>query len=539
MATLQEIETALRNADAAGDTEAAKTLANAYRAAQTRAAGATPNASATEGMSGTEKFLAGAGKGMSDLYQGGKQFLGFGNQAQIDEEKRLSRPLMDTGAGAVGNAVGTMAAAIPTVAIPGANTVLGASAIAGGLGAMQPVATGESRMTNAATSAALGGASQYGLGKVADFLAKRAGAAGEAMGALQSNNAARDATAQAARDAGYVIPPTQTNPNVINRALEGLAGKITTGQQSSIKNQKITNDLIRADFPTLPPDMPVSKEALAAVRQEAGKVYDSVKKAGYFISDNEYQAARQSLGRDYQALLKEFPEMANAEIGKLQDALNKKSMSAPAAVELIKDLRYKGHRNSANFADPEKAALGTAQLDAASAIEDLMARNLQKRGMGDLAQQFKDARVTIAKAHTAESVLNEQTGDFSAKGLAKILKKDKPLSGGMQKSAEFARAFPTAAQDITSSMPGVSPLDYAASLGAGALGSVTGNPMLMAAPLSRPLARSAILSSKYQGLLGAPSYSPGMATTLPPEVLKRLEKLGAGGLLGAAYANQQ
>ena len=49
------------------------------------------------------------------------------------------------------------------------------------------------------------------------------------------------AAIQAARSQGYVIPPTQANPTLGNRLLEGMAGKLTTAQNASAANQGVTN----------------------------------------------------------------------------------------------------------------------------------------------------------------------------------------------------------------------------------------------------------------------------------------------------------
>jgi hypothetical protein len=113
----------------------------------------------TEGMSNTEKFLAGTGKGFVDLYRGGKQLVGLGNQQEIDDAKRLDAPLMKTGAGITGNIVGNVAALAPAVMIPGVNTYLGASALGAGSGLLNPIGSDESSVFEGkAKSAAIGGA---------------------------------------------------------------------------------------------------------------------------------------------------------------------------------------------------------------------------------------------------------------------------------------------------------------------------------------------------------------------------------------------
>lgn len=126
----------------------------------------SPPIDPTEGMSGLDKFLAGTGKGFVDLARGtgqliregaeavspsGKSFsdsLGLPTRQDIDESKRLDAPLMNTGAGIAGNIVGNIAAAVPAMAIPGANTIVGGGLIGSATGALQPVGESGSRTDN-------------------------------------------------------------------------------------------------------------------------------------------------------------------------------------------------------------------------------------------------------------------------------------------------------------------------------------------------------------------------------------------------------
>lgn len=76
------------------------------------------------GMSGTEKFLAGAGKSVSNVLTGLGQVAGIGDSAEeVDEMKRRDAPLMRTGAGVAGNIAGYA----PLMFVPGANTYGGAA----------------------------------------------------------------------------------------------------------------------------------------------------------------------------------------------------------------------------------------------------------------------------------------------------------------------------------------------------------------------------------------------------------------------------
>lgn len=119
----------------------------------------------TQGMSGTEKFLAGAGKAFTDIGRGVGQIAGVVPQSSVDESRALDAPLMKTGAGIGGNVVGNMAAFAPTMFIPGANTYTGAATLGATMGALAPTATGESRLLNAGIGAGAGLAGQ-GIGRL-------------------------------------------------------------------------------------------------------------------------------------------------------------------------------------------------------------------------------------------------------------------------------------------------------------------------------------------------------------------------------------
>lgn len=159
-----------------------------------------PNPAA--GMSAGGKFIAGMGKGFSDVYRGAKQtglMLGETQQdvadspigyiptvaaaravadlmtggkegladkkqelqAEIDEAKRLDKPLTETASGKAGEIGGQIASALPLMFVPGANTYAGAALTGAATGAIQPVASdegdiGEGKIKNTAIGAGLG-----------------------------------------------------------------------------------------------------------------------------------------------------------------------------------------------------------------------------------------------------------------------------------------------------------------------------------------------------------------------------------------------
>jgi hypothetical protein len=122
-------------------------------------------------LSGTnfaQRMLIGAGSVPSDLTLGGKQISASAtgkDPASItdpitgltaEEKRSIDAPISHTAAGKLGQALGYS----PTLFIPGATTLGGATALGTALGALQPTITGESRGVNAAVGGVLGGGSQ-------------------------------------------------------------------------------------------------------------------------------------------------------------------------------------------------------------------------------------------------------------------------------------------------------------------------------------------------------------------------------------------
>lgn len=312
-----------------------------------------------------------------------------------------------------------------------------------------------------------------------------------------------------AREAGFVLPPGQSNPTLWNKMLEGFAGKLTTAQLSSQKNQEKVNVLARRSL-GLADDAQITPQMLANMRAQAGDAYQAIKDFGSgrikFRPDSAFKAEIDSIGGDFAKAAKEFPDLlSNAGVDALKTALVSKPISPAAAVELSKKLRQEASTNLKAFDNNEKLALGRAQRDAANAIEGLVERNLSATGNGQLVQDFRTARTTIARSHDIESALNSSTGDISAKAIAKLSDKGRPLGSELQTVANAAEAFPKAFQDPAKigSVNTFSPLDYLAGIGGAAV-----SPYLAAAAVARPVVRESILSRPYQSMFATPSAAP-------------------------------
>ena len=486
----------------------------------------------TTGMSTAERVKAGAGKAVVDAGLGIEQAAGdiaskaplplrapmmVGNkvrelitgrtpevvQADVDESRRLDAPLMNTTAGKVGHLGGNVALAAPTMMVPGANTYAGSAVIGSLMGLINPTADDESRGVNTALGGALGMAGKYGADKLSGWV-KSGMDAWRARGASQATaDSVKNTVAAASREEGYVLPPTQANPSAWNRLVEGLSGKIQTGQHASVKNQRVTNRLA-AEAIGMPADQPLTVESLKQVRSQAGQAYDAIA-AGQYVTDATFKKNIASLAESQAVLARQFPELADDTVIKLAQNLDQPGFDGRTLIEVSKALREKATKA---FQDGATDA-GRFYRGAASELEDLIERNLLYTGSGgqNALKSFQEARQLIAKTYSIEGALGAG-GNVSAQKLAAQLQKGKPLSDGLETAAQFGQQFPKAAQvpeKMGSVLPG-SPLDW---MFAGGASAYTGDPNMLALLAARPGARALLLSRPYQAAMTTPSYGPG------------------------------
>lgn len=262
-----------------------------------------------------------------------------------------------------------------------------------------------------------------------------------------------------AAEAGYYITPTQQGKGILPRAVEGLVSSAKMEKLASIKNQEITNNLIREDI-GLKPKEPISYGTLEAKRNEAGKAYEAVKSAVKEIKpDSKFQQDLNALRGDFTNAANAYPDLIkNDAVEGLIKSLNVRA-SPRSMIELTRKLRKDASANLKSFDTPEKQALGHAQRNAAFALEELIDRALSSVGKTGLVEDFRKARTQIAKTYDIEAALNETTGDVSARYLARLYDKGKPLSGNMEKVAKFGQAFEGSSRDV-SKMRDVTDLSY-------------------------------------------------------------------------------
>ena len=291
---------------------------------------------------------------------------------------------------------------------------------------------------------------------------------------------------------GATLPPTQVNPSMVNRIIEGISGKQQTAQLASIKNQELVNAQARKTL-GLAPDVQITPQVLQDYRNVKGQAYDALKANNAYYTDKQFIT-------DVNKRTSELQKLANttdvsAELNVL-NGLKQMSFDGDGLVEQMKRLRYDGERNLMS-ADPKNAALGKAQKFAAKQLEDLAERNLQKFNQPDVMSNFKQARQDIAKSYTIEKTLNAVTGDVSGAKLGQRAAEGKIVPTELQALANAAGAYPSAFQNVAriGSVPGFSPLDIGT---AGVASAAAGNPSVLLSAATRPTLRSVAVSPMFQ-----------------------------------------
>jgi hypothetical protein len=314
-------------------------------------------------------------------------------------------------------------------------------------------------------------------------------------------------TMQAAKqgqEAGYVIPPTQVNPSLLNRLIEGTAGKLTTAQNASFKNQQVTNQLVAKSL-GLPEDTVVTPEVLNNLRTTAGKAYENLGVTGTIKTSPKFNKALDEISvyKDAKQAEKDFPTGKTSPIVEVIDSLRSPVFDVRSAMSKINVLR-----NDADMAfKAGDTGLFKANKEAGKILENTIENYLANTKQTDLLNEFRNARQLIAKTYSVGKALNPATGTVNAAKLAEQLKAGKPLSGELKQVGEFSSAFPTATKttEAMGSLPQISPLDVGGALIAGGgtylSGSGAETPVTLATLLARPALRSVALSRPIQSRL--------------------------------------
>jgi hypothetical protein len=166
-----------------------------------------------------------------------------------------------------------------------------------------------------------------------------------------------------AQDAGYVVPPSTTNPTRFNRTVEGVAGRENTQNESRAINQQARDTGAAQDL-GLQPEV-FTPGAVAAVKKEAGQAFQQARSIPRFNADAEYGADLDKVLSQNRGANADFPGASNPDVEKLVETYRQPSMTGNSSVSAVQLLRQKANDAYRNG----QSELGAAYKGISSAIE--------------------------------------------------------------------------------------------------------------------------------------------------------------------------
>ena len=241
-----------------------------------------PGMGATDGMSGFDKFAAGLGKSVYDAGRGIGQLVGAVSQDDIKAARKMDAPLMDTGAGMVGDIAGTVGMALlPGGLLKGAGAVAGSPALS---------ALGSTLMAPKTIPSALAVGSGMGFIQPAESLGERATNTGIGAAATAVVPAASRAfgAAKSAVEPFYESGQQQ----IMGRALNRAAGDQAPQARAALAG---ASELVPGSLPTAGQ---ASRNAGIAALERASSAIDPTVTTAYAERMAQQNAARVGALRD-------------------------------------------------------------------------------------------------------------------------------------------------------------------------------------------------------------------------------------------------
>jgi hypothetical protein len=517
--------------------------------------------------SNLDNFRAGAGKAYMDLGRGVKQLTGNLSREQVDEIKQRDAPLMSTKAGLAGNITGNVAATLPTMFVPGVNTYAGAALLGGGFGALGPVGTNDSRLSNALMGAAGGMIGKKVGDSISNWasqaLARRASNAsanalveGGESSAQAGLKGSVNVSARSRPDFGYVGDDVSAGLNkpmrqIMDRGRE-MGFKATPGQASGsralqqleakLESQPMTSgpfnaikennarllatkaaDAIGVKSSTL--DSATLDKAFTRLSGIFDDAADDVPRA---INPQEFLSKYGAVQQELRGVSKGF---GNHElVNDLVDMAREGTATGKQLQTLTSKLGKSAYKEMTSQAGDRELGMGLYQMK--DYVDDLLQQGMDGKRLSRFSEARQQYR-TLMMLTSRTGAINPSTGIPNARSIASILQgKDKlGFMRGRNKSdfydaVRFAQAFQSIVGDSgTATRTPMQGLDFVARVPyAIAAKAYTSSPSVSLAANAGQATQAA-----SQGLAKASGVAPFYAPFLLP---------GVGGVLGSTLANR-
>lgn len=426
-----------------------------------------------------EKFLIGAGGGMTGLYKGAKQRLDLADQGEIDRYKDSMKPVNDSGFGIAGNITGNVAGLAPAMFIPGANTYAGATALGAVTGALTPTSEHDSVAANMMLGAAGGAGGKYVGDKVTRLLSGNksplpkinigSGTANSQasingsmnMGFKQARNPippmgddvsagltpSQNKLMNWGRESGFKLTPGQATGSKVLQQVEAAAESkpLTSGGFFAIKdnNQKTLNKIaakaIGESTDTI--DDTVLGSALTRIEGVYKKVADDTYRP---INADDFLEKLTKIEYEFEGLLPQNI-MENQLVKRLFGYAEKGEATGRQLQDLASKIGRKAYNEMTSAGGDRE--MGLALFQVKEHVDDLLGSNLDKtttKAFAEARRQYRNLMLLTKRAN----VVNEAEGNVKGAALAGALKQadKKGYTFGRNQSdlynaARFAKAF--------------------------------------------------------------------------------------------------
>lgn len=396
---------------------------------------------------------------------------------------------------------GALKAGMPLASKAGA-AFLGRNAAVGGLIGATGVHENNTQRLQSMGAGAIGGVVGGVAGRGLEKISQNATQKITQKATQKALDAPKNTLVANARNTGYSVPPSYSNPNFINKSLAKVAGEADLARIASAKNQQVTNNLARKSV-GLADDQPITVETLGEVRKQAGQAYKVLKGFGDIQTDRKFAKDLAEITKNYTSAGRDFNIAGGDRIQNVVNQIRGDRFGSDAALNMIKIVRNDA---SAAFRAGD-TDLGLANQKLASAIEGQLERAVVQNTKVPRAAvaNFVNARKVIAKTYSIENAL-DATGNVSARKLASTLGK-KPLTGELKQAAQFSQAYPQLNNVGVHGGNGITLFDSLVGIGGGV---ATGNPAVAALTLGRPALKAGLNSTTAGKLMGTPSYSSAL-----------------------------
>lgn len=309
---------------------------------------------------------------------------------------------------------------------------------------------------------------------------QRANALQQERVAQSVRNAPQIEAAQKAAELGIVLNPAASNPTKMNKIKGVVIGNKAVDTKAAALNDSRWGELAKEEM-GLSADTVLDKKAFETARDNVSAPYRVIEKMPALMPTQEIGSALNKLRQSEELI---GGAKTKAAIDSLVDDAMTKIGGGMSGNQVIKNIRqmrneaqdiYKAKKAGAALS-PEEIATAETKLGIANSLEALIESNIQDPKALD---DFKKARVAMAKTYAYEAATDMNTGKLDPMAIAKITAGDNNLTGVIADIGKIAGNFPEIAKAGTVAdryLPTLSRSGIGGSAGY-AIGSLFGAPL--------------------------------------------------------------